>query len=104
MDISPAALVNASTQMQQSQVDQAAQILVLKKAMDNPGRRGIGVATGPAPNHKRHIGNSNQHDGVSAAEFLSPKTCGALRLPSRLTARFLSTPRFAITGAGLRTC
>ncbi len=34
MDISPAALVNASTQMQQSQVAQMAQILVLKKAMD----------------------------------------------------------------------
>jgi len=34
MDISPTALVNASTQMQQSQVAQAAQILVLKKAMD----------------------------------------------------------------------
>ena len=34
MDTSPSALVNASTQMQQSQVAQAAQILVLKKAMD----------------------------------------------------------------------
>jgi hypothetical protein len=34
MDISPAALVNAATQMQQSQVTQAAQVLVLKKAMD----------------------------------------------------------------------
>jgi hypothetical protein len=34
MDISPAALVNAVTQMQQSQVDQTAQVLVLKKAMD----------------------------------------------------------------------
>jgi hypothetical protein len=34
MDISPAALVNASTQMQQSQVAQTAQVLVLKKAMD----------------------------------------------------------------------
>lgn len=34
MDISPAALVNASTQMQQSQVAQTAQLLVLKKAMD----------------------------------------------------------------------
>jgi stage V sporulation protein SpoVS len=34
MDISPTALVNASTQMQQSQVAQAAQVLVLKKAMD----------------------------------------------------------------------
>lgn len=33
MEISPAALVNASTQMQQ-QVAQAAQVLVLKKAMD----------------------------------------------------------------------
>jgi hypothetical protein len=33
MDISPAALVNASTQMQQSQVAQTAQVLVLKKAM-----------------------------------------------------------------------
>ena len=34
MDISTTALVSASTQMQQSQVAQAAQILVLKKAMD----------------------------------------------------------------------
>ena len=34
MDISPTSLVAASTQMQQSQVAQAAQILVLKKAMD----------------------------------------------------------------------
>jgi hypothetical protein len=34
MDIFPTGLVNASTQMQQSQVAQAAQILVLKKAMD----------------------------------------------------------------------
>ena len=34
MDVSPAALVNAATQMQQSQVTQAAQVLVLKKAMD----------------------------------------------------------------------
>ncbi|MCF8208498.1 MAG: YjfB family protein [Rhodoferax sp.] len=34
MDISPTALVNASTQMQQSQVAQTAQVLVLKKAMD----------------------------------------------------------------------
>jgi hypothetical protein len=34
MDISPAALVNAATQMQQSQVAQTAQVLVLKKDMD----------------------------------------------------------------------
>ena len=34
MDISPTALVNASTQMQQSQVAQTAQVLVLKKAME----------------------------------------------------------------------
>ena len=34
MDVSPTALVNASTQMQQSQVAQTAQVLVLKKAMD----------------------------------------------------------------------
>ena len=34
MDISPAALVNAATQMQQSQVAQTVQFLVLKKAMD----------------------------------------------------------------------
>jgi hypothetical protein len=34
MDVSPAALVNAVTQMQQGQVAQAAQVLVLKKAMD----------------------------------------------------------------------
>ena len=34
MDVSPAALINAVTQMQQSQVTQAAQLLVLKKAMD----------------------------------------------------------------------
>jgi hypothetical protein len=34
MDVSPAALVNAATQMQQSQVAQAAQVLVLKKAMN----------------------------------------------------------------------
>lgn len=34
MEISPTALVNASTQMQQSQVAQTAQVLVLKKAMD----------------------------------------------------------------------
>ncbi len=34
MDISPTALVAASTQIQQSQVAQTAQVLVLKKAMD----------------------------------------------------------------------
>jgi hypothetical protein len=34
MDISPTALVNASTQMQQSQIAQTTQILVLKKAID----------------------------------------------------------------------
>ena len=34
MDISPAAMVNAATLMQQSQVAQTAQVLVLKKAMD----------------------------------------------------------------------
>ena len=34
MDISTAALVNAATQIQQSQVGQTAQVLVLKKAMD----------------------------------------------------------------------
>ena len=34
MDISLTALVNASTQMQQNQVAQTAQVLVLKKAMD----------------------------------------------------------------------
>lgn len=34
MDVSPAALVDTVTQMQQSQVAQTAQILVLKKAMD----------------------------------------------------------------------
>lgn len=34
MNISLTALVNASTQMQQSQVAQTAQVLVLKKAMD----------------------------------------------------------------------
>ena len=34
MDVPPAALVNAVTQMQQGQVAQAAQVLVLKKAMD----------------------------------------------------------------------
>ena len=34
MDISPAALVNATLQMKQSQVVETAQLLVLKKAMD----------------------------------------------------------------------
>lgn len=34
MEISPTALVSSSTQMQQSQVAQTAQVLVLKKAMD----------------------------------------------------------------------
>ena len=34
MDISPTAMVNAFTQVQQSQVAQTAQVLVLKKAMD----------------------------------------------------------------------
>lgn len=34
MDVSPAALVNAVTQMQQSQVTQTAQLLVLKTALD----------------------------------------------------------------------
>jgi hypothetical protein len=34
MDISPAALVNAATRMQQNQVTQMAQVLVLKKATD----------------------------------------------------------------------
>ena len=32
MDLSPTSLVNASTQVQQSQVAQTAQVLVLKKA------------------------------------------------------------------------
>jgi hypothetical protein len=51
MDISPTALVNASTQMQQSQVAQAAQILVLKKAMDirPPGRWRCYTAAGHEP-------------------------------------------------------
>ncbi len=43
MDISPTALVNASTQMQQSQVAQAAQILVLKKAMDIQASGALGL-------------------------------------------------------------
>jgi hypothetical protein len=47
MDISPTALVNASTQMQQSQVAKTAQVLVLTKAMDYTGHRGAGAATGP---------------------------------------------------------
>jgi|JI9StandDraft_2_1071091.scaffolds.fasta_scaffold2130987_1 hypothetical protein len=34
MDISPTAMVNAFTQVQQNQVTQTAQVLVLKKAMD----------------------------------------------------------------------
>lgn len=34
MDISPTALVNTLTQVQQNQVAQTAQVLVLKKAMD----------------------------------------------------------------------
>nr|WP_319563721.1 YjfB family protein [uncultured Rhodoferax sp.] len=34
MDISPTALVNVSTQMQQSQVAQTAQFIVLKKVLD----------------------------------------------------------------------
>lgn len=34
MDITPTALVNAFTQVQQQQVAQTAQVLVLKKAMD----------------------------------------------------------------------
>ena len=37
MEISPTALVNVSTQMQQSQVAQTAHVLVLKKAMDIQG-------------------------------------------------------------------
>ena len=48
MDISPIALVNASTQMQQSQVAQTAQILVLKKGHGHQGPRGAGAATGEA--------------------------------------------------------
>lgn len=34
MEISPAALVNAATQLHQNQVAQTAQVLVLKKAID----------------------------------------------------------------------
>lgn len=34
MDISPSAMVNAFTQVQQNQLAQTAQILVLKKAID----------------------------------------------------------------------
>ena len=34
MDISPAAFVNASTQIEQNKAAQSVQILVLKKAMD----------------------------------------------------------------------
>lgn len=34
MDVSPAALVNASTQIEQAKLAQSAQVLVLKKAMD----------------------------------------------------------------------
>lgn len=41
MDISPTALVNVSTQMQQSQVAQTAQVLVLKKAMDIQAARAL---------------------------------------------------------------
>jgi hypothetical protein len=64
MDISPAALVNAATQMQQSQVAQTAQALVLKKAMGNTGHRRAGAATGPAVGHEWQFGHAGQRDGV----------------------------------------
>lgn len=43
MDISPSALVAASTQMQQSQVAQTVQILVLKNAMDIQATRALAL-------------------------------------------------------------
>ena len=65
MDISPTALVNASTQMQQSQVAQTAQVLVLKKGHGQQGHWGAGAATGPAVGPKWQLGHSGQHDGVA---------------------------------------
>lgn len=43
MDISSTALVNASTQMQQSQVAQTAQVLIFTKAMDIEARGALAL-------------------------------------------------------------
>jgi hypothetical protein len=65
MNISPTALVNASTQMQQSQVAQTAQVLVLKKAMDIQATGALALLqAGPAVGHQWQFGNSSQHDGL----------------------------------------
>ncbi len=65
MDISPAALVNAATQMQQSQAAQTAQVLVLKKAMDIPCHMRAGAATGPAVGHEWQPGLDTQTHAVA---------------------------------------
>ena len=68
IDVSPTALVNVSTQMQQT-----AQILVLKQAMEIPGHMRAGAATGPAVGHEWPPGHSGQHDGVDSRHALTDR-------------------------------
>ena len=43
MDVSPAAVVNATLQMKQNQVTETAQVLVLKKALDTQANGVLGL-------------------------------------------------------------
>ena len=65
MDISPTALVNALTQMQQSQVTQTAQVLVLKKGHGHQATGALALLTGPVVGPDWQHGHSGQHDGVA---------------------------------------
>ena len=64
MDISRTAQVNASTQMQQSQVAQTAQVLVLKKGHGYQATGALALLTGPAVGPEWQLGHSG-HDGVA---------------------------------------
>jgi hypothetical protein len=64
MDIFRVAQVNASTQMQQSQVAQAAQVLVLKKGHGHQATGALALLTGPAVGHEWQHGHSGQYEGV----------------------------------------
>lgn len=65
MDIFRIAQVNASTQMQQSQVAQTAQVLVLKKGHGHQATGALALLTGPVVGPEWQHGHSGQHDGVA---------------------------------------